>query len=186
MRVIPRMTVVVPADSVEAKKATLAAAELCGPVYIRLGRNPSPVITKEEDPFEIGKASVIADGGDLAIFACGQMVYEAMLARELLKKDGIGARLVNLHTPKPVDREVIRKAALETGAIVTVEEHSVFGGLGSAVAEAVVQLAPVPMRMVGIRDAFGVSGETTELFEYFKINAKHIASAAKEALKMKR
>src|SRR3989338_4647335 len=134
MRILPNMTVVVPADAIEAEKATIQAAAIQGPVYIRLGRNPSPVLTKKEDIFKIGKANIIKDGKDVAIFACGQMVYEAIKAGEILEKEGVSARIVNLHTPKPIDKDVIIKAARETGAIVTVEEHTVYAGLGSAVA----------------------------------------------------
>src|SRR3989338_32332 len=135
MRILPNMKVVVPADAIEAKKATIEAAAIQGPVYIRLCRNPSPVLTKKEDIFKIGKANIIKDGKDVAIFACGQMVYEAIKAGEILEKEGVSARIVNLHTPKPIDKDVIIKAARETGAIVTVEEHTVYAGLGSAVAE---------------------------------------------------
>ncbi|MFA5146677.1 MAG: transketolase family protein [Candidatus Omnitrophota bacterium] len=186
MRIIPNMTVVVPADALEAKKATIASAGIKGPVYIRLGRSPSPVITKKEDIFRIGKANVIRDGKDVTIFACGQMVYEAMVASDMLAKEGIDARIVNLHTPKPVDKDAIIKAAKDTGAVVTAEEHTVLGGMGSAVAEVLSQNFPVPVKMVGLADRFGVSGEPDELFEYFGINAKHIAKAAKEALSAKR
>ncbi len=186
MRVLPNMTVLVPADAIEARKATLASAGLPGPVYIRLGRNPAPVVTKEDDPFEIGKANVLRNGRDLTIFACGHMVYESILACDMLEKENISSGLVNLHTPKPIDREIIIKAAEKTGAIVTAEEHAIFGGFGSAIAEVVVQEYPVPVKMVGIRDVFGVSGKPDELFEYFMIKAKDIASAAKEVLKMKK
>lgn len=186
MRILPNMTVVVPCDSHEARKATIESVNINGPVYIRLGRNPAPVLTKKEDFFKIGKASVLRDGSDLTIFACGHMVYEAILACDILEKDGVKARLVNLHTPKPIDRDVIIKAARDTGAIVTAEEHTIAGGFGSAVAEVVIQNCPVPMKMVGIQDRFGVSGEPDELFEYFGLKAKNIVSAAKEALRMKK
>ncbi|MFC1590369.1 transketolase family protein [Candidatus Omnitrophota bacterium] len=185
MRVLPNMTVLVPCDATEAKKATFAAAGTEGPVYMRLGRGKAPVITKEEDPFEIGKANVLVDGTDCAIFSCGQMVYEGLLACELLKAEKISARLVNLHTPKPIDRECVIKAAKETGCIVTAEEHAVFGGFGSAIAEVVVAEHPVPVKMIGVCDEFGVSGAPCELFEHFKLTAKDIASAAKEVIKKK-
>jgi transketolase len=185
MRILPNMTVVVPCDAVEAKKATLEAAKLAGPVYLRLGRNASPVITKAEAPFKIGKADVLRDGKDVTIFACGQMVWEAVKACEALEKEGVRPRLVNLHTPKPIDRDVITEAARETGAIVTVEEHTVFGGMGSAVAEVIAENCPVPMKMVGVHDRFGVSGEPDELFDYFGLSAKHIVKAAKEVLTKK-
>jgi len=185
MRILPNMTIVVPCDALEAEKATIEAAKASGPVYLRLGRASIPVITKEGDPFKIGKANVLREGKDVAIFACGQMVYEAMKACDELRKEGINARLVNLHTPKPIDKDAILKAARETGAIVTAEEHTVLGGLGSAVAEVVSQSHPVPIKMVGVQDRFGVSGDPAELFEYFGLTPKNIVSAAKEAIRMK-
>lgn len=186
MRILPNMTIIVPCDAVEAKRATIEAASLKGPVYIRLGRSGAPVITKPEDPFKIGKANTLIDGKDLTIFACGHMVYEAILACEALAKDGLSARLVNMHTPKPIDKDCIIKAARETGAIVTAEEHTIAGGFGSAISEVVIENHPVPIKFVGVRDRFGVSGEPDELFEHFGLKAKNIISAAKEAIKMKR
>ena len=186
MRMLPNMTIVVPCDAVEAERATLEAAKIKGPVYLRLGRAGMPVITKEEDYFKIGRANTLREGKDLTIFACGQMVYEAMLACDMLEKEGIKVRLVNLHTPKPIDRDAVMKAAYETGAIVTVEEHTIAGGFGSAIAEVVAQTHPVPIKMVGIQNRFGLSGEPAELFEYFGLTPKHIAAAAKDALKMKK
>ncbi|MBN2452995.1 MAG: transketolase family protein, partial [Candidatus Omnitrophica bacterium] len=144
------------------------------------------VITKESDSFREGKASILREGKDLAIFACGQMVYESILACDELAKEGIKARLVNLHTIKPIDRDAIISAAYETGAIVTVEEHTVMGGFGSAIAEIAAQDRPVPIKMVGIRNRFGVSGEPDELFEYFGLKPKNIVLAAREALQMKK
>ena len=170
----------------EAKKATMESVDVKGPVYIRLGRSGVPVITREETPFRIGRADVLKDGNDVAIFACGQMVHEAIAACDSLKKEGINARLINLHTPKPIDRDAVVKAARETGAIVTAEEHTVMGGLGSAVAEVVSQEAPVPVKMVGVKDRFGVSGEPAELFGYFGLTAKDIVKAAKAALALKK
>ncbi|MBN1526703.1 MAG: transketolase family protein [Candidatus Omnitrophica bacterium] len=186
MRIIPSMTVIVPADAVEAKKATIAAAKIKGPVYIRLGRAPVPVITRQEDVFEVGRANVLREGEDVAIFACGQMVCEALTACDILEKEGVKARLINLHTPKPIDKETVLKAAKETGAIVTAEEHTVMGGFGSAIAEVVAGDSPVPVKMVGVKDRFGLSGEPDELFAYFGIKAKDIAAAAREAIKMKK
>ncbi len=185
MRIIPNMTVVVPCDALEAKRATIEAAKIKGPVYLRLGRSGVPVITKEEDIFKIGKANTLRDGKDLSIFACGQMVSEALWAADELAKEGIKARVINLHTPKPIDRDAIIKAALETGAIVTAEEHTVMGGMGSAIAEVVVQSCPVPMKMVGVQNRFGCSGEPEELFKYFGLTANDIVKAAREALQMK-
>lgn len=186
MRIIPNMTVVVPCDAMEAKRATIDAASLKGPVYLRLGRSGVPAITKKEDYFKIGKANVLKEGKDLTIFACGQMVSEALSAYDTLNKEDIKARVVNLHTPKPIDKDAVIKAAKETGAIVTCEEHTVMGGLGSAVAEVVVQDRPVPMKMVGVKDRFGQSGEPNELFKYFGLTAADIVKAAKDVLAMKK
>ncbi|MCX5678795.1 MAG: transketolase family protein [Candidatus Omnitrophica bacterium] len=186
MRILPNMTVVVPCDALEAQKATVEAAKIKGPVYLRFGRAPIPVITKEGNSFKIGKANILKAGKDITIFACGQMVYEAMLACNELEKEGISARLVNLHTPKPIDKDAIISAAYETGAIVTVEEHTVLGGLGSAIAEVVIQACPVPMKMVGVQDRFGVSGDPGELFKHFGLTPNNIVLAAKEALSMKK
>lgn len=186
MRVLPNMTVVVPADAKEAKKATIQAAmDIKGPVYIRLGRSPSPVVTKDEDIFKIGRAGILREGNDLSIIACGLMVYEGLSACDELLKDGIKARLINLHTPKPMDKETVLKAAKETEAIVTAEEHLLFGGMGSAVAEFLSQNYPVPIKMVGINDRFGESGKTSELFKAFNLTSVDIVKAAKEVLKMK-
>jgi transketolase len=185
MRILPNMTVIVPCDALEAKKATVEAARTRGPVYIRLGRNASAVITGEGDPFVIGKANVLREGTDVAIIACGQMVYEALIACEILEQDGIKARVVNLHTPKPIDEDAVISAARQTGAIVTAEEHTLAGGLGSAVAEFTSRTVPVPIRMVGIKDRFGLSGEPDELFEHFALKAKNIADAARQAVAAK-
>ena len=186
MRILPNMTIVVPCDALEAKRATIESAGIKGPVYIRLGRSGAPVITKESEPFKIGKANIIRDGKDVSIFACGTMVYEAMLACDELKRDGIDARLINLHTPKPIDKDCIVKCAKETGAIVTVEEHTIAGGFGSAISEVVIENCPVPIKFVGIRDKFGVSGEPAELFEHFGLTKKNIIQAAKAVVKMKK
>ena len=185
MRIIPNMTIVVPCDAVEARKATVESARIKGPVYLRFGRSGVPVITNKDDFFKIGKANVLKDGKDVSIFACGQMVCEALLAAGELKAEGIAARVINLHTPKPIDKEVIIKAAKETGAIVTCEEHTVMGGFGSAIAEVVIQNHPVPVKMVGVMDKFGVSGEPDELFRHFGLTSKDIVKAAKEAIRMK-
>lgn len=184
MRVLPNMTVLVPCDSVEAKKATLKAAEWNGPVYIRLGRNKSPIITDESDPFEVGKGVLIKSGKDVTIVACGQMVYEAMKAADLLSKEKIDARVINLHTLKPVDEKILIKAAKETGAFVTAEEHSLYGGVGGVVSEVVSQYCPVPIKMIGTKEC-GQSGSPQELFECYNLMAEDIAKAARDALKMK-
>jgi transketolase len=185
MRVLPNMTVIVPADYHETKKAVAWAAEYVGPVYLRFGREPVPVVTKPEDVFVMGKANLINDGTDVTIANNGPVLREAMEAVQLLKAMGISARLLNIHTVKPIDREAIAKAAFDTGAIVTVEEHQVAGGFGSAVAEAVVQTHPVPMRFIGIQDRFGESGTPEELFEEFGLTAKHIVAAVEDVLKAK-
>jgi len=186
MRILPNMSIIVPADAVEAKKATIAAAKHKGPVYLRLGRANVPVVTKETGEFRLGRADVLREGNDVAIMACGQMVSEALLACDELAVSGVKAKVVNIHTPKPLDRETVIKAARQTGAVVTAEEHTVLGGLGSAISEVLSQEAPVPIKMVGVRDRFGVSGEPDELFEYFGLKAKHIVKAALEVIKMKR
>jgi transketolase len=186
MRMLPNMSIIVPCDALEAKKATLAAAAMKGPVYLRLGRSAIETITRPEEEFVIGKAIQMREGRDIAIFACGHMVHEALKAHDELKKSGINARVINMHTPKPIDRETVVRAARETGAIVTVEEHTLYGGFGSAIAEVVVEECPVPMRMVGIRDTFGESGEPEELYKHFGITAADVVNAAKEALKGRR
>jgi len=187
MRCLPNMTVVVPCDALETRKATVAIGKMHGPAYVRFGREPIPVITDEKTPFTLGKAETFRDGSDLSIIACGYMVGEALNAAETLaKEDKVGARVINLHTIKPIDRAAIAKAAAETGAIVTAEEHQVMGGFGSAVAEVAAQECPVPMRMVGIQDRFGESGEPEELLEAFGCCARSIVAAAREVLKQKR
>lgn len=185
MRILPNMKVVIPADAEEAKKATIQAAAMDGPVYLRFGRSASPVFTKPDDFFRIGRANLIRDGKDATIIACGQMVWESILACEALEKDGITARLINLHTPKPIDSRIIIESARKTGCIVTAEEHTVMGGMGSAVCEVLAENFPVPVRMIGIRDRFGVSGESDELFKHFGLTAEDIVKAVKEVIKKK-
>jgi len=186
MRVLPHMTVIVPCDALEAKRATIEAASIKGPVYIRLGRSKVPTLTKEEAPFKIGKANLMKDGTDLTIFACGIMVAAALEARETLAKENIEARVVNMHTPKPIDKDAIKKAAKETGAIVTAEEHNIKGGLGSAISEVTSSECPVPIKMVGINDRFGESGTEKDLLRELGLEAKDIVKAAKQVLKMKK
>lgn len=185
MRCLPKMTVVVPCDLTETKKATMASAYKDGPVYIRYGRENVPIITKEDAPFEIGKACVLREGKDIAIIACGTMVYEALMAADILEKKGIKAKVINMHTVKPIDEKAIIDAAKECGAIVTAEEHQIFAGLGSAVAEVIVRNAPVPMEFVGVNDTFGESGEPYDLMEKFGLKDVNIALAAEKALKRK-
>ncbi len=186
MRVLPNMTVIVPADYHETKKAVTWACEYIGPVYLRFGREPVPVVTGPEDPFVMGRANLINEGTDVTICNNGPVLREAMEAVEMLKEKGISARLLNVHTVKPIDRDAIATAARETGAIVTVEEHQVMGGFGSAVAEAVVQTHPVPMRFIGIQDRFGESGTPEELFEEFGLGSHYIVAAVEDVIKVKK
>ena len=185
MRVLPNMTMIVPCDSVEARKATIKSAEWKGPIYIRLGRNSSPVLMEENDPFEIGKGILVKKGKDVTIIACGQMLYESMKAARYLSKEGIDAMIINLHTLKPVDEEILIKAARETGAVVTAEEHSLYGGLGGVVSEVLSQNYPVPIKMIGVKEC-GQSGSPQELFKCFNLQSEDIAKAAKSVLKMKK
>jgi len=184
MRMLPNMTVVVPADAEEAFEATKQAVDIPGPVYLRLGRSAEPIIQGKPD-FTIGKAGVLAEGSDITIIACGHMVLRALEAAKDLKAKGISARVIDLHTPKPIDKEVITRAAEETGAIVTVEEHTVYGGMGSAVAEVIVETCPVIMTMMGIRGEFGVSGEPDKLYEHYGLTGKHIAGETEALLARK-
>jgi len=186
MRVLPGMTVVVPCDAIEAKKATISVAEINGPCYLRFAREATPVFTKEEDFFQIGKANVLNDGSDVTIIACGPIVYESLLAAEQLQKEGISTRVINMHTIKPLDEEVILKAALETGAIVTAEEHQIFGGLGGAVAEVLAKNNPTPMEMIGVKDTFGESGTPEELAEKYELTSNDIVKAVKNVLSRKK
>lgn len=185
MRCIPNMTVVVPCDAPQTKKATLAVAAAIGPTYLRFGREKSPVITTEETPFEIGKAQTFRKGKDVAIVACGILVANALKAAEELAKDGIECMVVNNHTIKPMDEAAIVAAAKTCGAVVTVEEHQVQGGMGSRVAEILSQHHPVPMEYVGMQDRFGESGTADELIEHFGMGASAIKDAVKRALDRK-
>ena len=184
MRSIPGMVVINPADDIEAKEAVKAAYEYEGPVYLRFGRLAVEDINKEDYKFEIGKGVQLTDGTDVTIVATGLMVSYALEACEMLKQEGISARVVNIHTIKPIDEELITLAAKETGAIVTAEEHSIYGGLGSAVCEVVCKNCPVPVKMVGT-ESFGASGTPAELFEIYGLTAKDIAEKAKEAISLK-
>ncbi len=185
MRCLPNMTVLVPCDVVETKKATMAAAYWAGPVYIRYGRETIPIITEESTPFEIGKAVKMKDGKDVCIMACGSMVYEALMAAEILEKEGIKARVLNIHTIKPIDKQAIIEAAKDCGAIVTAEEHQIFGGFGSAVAEVVVNNCPVPMEFIGMKDCFGESGKPADLMVKYGLKDVNIVEAVKRVLKRK-
>ena len=185
MRTIPGMTVINPADAVEAAKAVRAAVKLDGPAYLRFGRLAVPGIFDDSYSFEIGKGVQLKEGRDVAIIATGLLVSEALDAAELLKNQGISARVINIATIKPIDREIIIAAARDTGAIVTAEEHSILGGLGGAVAETVCEAAPVPVLRVGVEDVFGKSGPGAELLKLFGLTAENIAAKAKQAIALK-
>lgn len=185
MRVLPNMTVIVPADAAETRAAVRWAAAHYGPVYIRMGRAKCDDITDPEAVFTPGKAAVLRKGYDITIMACGIMTAKALAAADILKGAGITARVINMSSIKPIDEETIIKAAAETGAIVTAEEHSVRGGLGSAVAEVVVKHAPVPMAMIGVEDRFGESGKADDLLKAYGLTAAHIAETALRLYKRK-
>ena len=187
MRTIPGMVVMNPSDAVEARCAVEAAIKYDGPVYVRFGRLPVSVINDNEDyKFEIGKGVKLCDGTDVTIIANGLMVEQALIAREILREDGISASVVNMHTIKPIDKELIIAEAQQTGAIVTTEEHNIIGGLGSAVAEVVAEVCPVPVVRHGVPDQFGKSGAGKDLLEYFGLNANGIVEKAKIALNLKK
>ena len=182
MRTIPGMTVINPSDGMSTAKLLEKAMEIDGPCYIRLGRSAVPVFYDESADFEIGRGKTLKDGKDVTIIATGIMVREAMTAAEELKKQGVDARVIDIHTIKPIDKDLIIKAAKETGAIVTAEEHSVIGGLGSAVAEVTAMEAPVKMRFVGQHDVFGESGKPEELKKKYGMTADDIVRAVRELI----
>lgn len=187
MRTIPGMTIINPADDVEARQAVESAINYVGPVYMRFGRLAVPVFNdKNTYKFELGKGVVLRDGTDVTIVATGLMVYEALEASKTLADEGISARVVNIHTIKPLDTELICRCANDTGIIVTVEEHSIIGGLGSAVAEAVTGSCPVPVVRVGVNDEYGCSGPAVELLKKFGLCAENIVAKTKEAVKLKK
>lgn len=186
LRALPNMTLVVPCDYEQARKATIAVGEIYGPAYIRFGRSAVPLFTSEDTPFEIGKANVYIEGNDVALIACGLLVWEALQAAEILKeKHNINARVIDCHTIKPIDVHTITMAARECGAIVTAEEHQVYGGLGGAVAEVVVKNCPVPMELIGIPDTFGGSGEPEELLDIHGLNRHSLVASALKAVERK-
>ena len=180
MRSIPGMTVICPADDVEARAAVKAAYEFEGPVYLRFGRSGVPVIHDEPFRFEIGKGEVLQDGNDVAIIATGLMVAEALKAAEELRKDGINARVINMATIKPLDEELVLKAAKECGKVITCEEHSVIGGLGEAVSSLLAEKLPTPVRRIGVMDEFGHSGPAADLLKDFGLSAENIVKTVKE------
>ncbi|HEY4486377.1 MAG TPA: transketolase C-terminal domain-containing protein [Candidatus Paceibacterota bacterium] len=186
MRPIPNMTIVAPCDALEARKATLALLDIDGPCYMRLAREKTPVFTTEETPFEIGKASIFKEGDDVAIIACGPLVYNALRTAEELAEEGIEAMVINSHTIKPLDEETILGVAKKCGAIVTVEEHQVTGGLGGAVAEYLGQVCPTIIERIGVQNQFGQSGTPKELIEHYGMGVSAIKEAAQKAIKAKK
>jgi transketolase len=185
-RAIPGMTVISPADPVEQALATRAILEFEGPVYMRTGRSAAVRLFGEDHVFEIGKGQILRHGTDVTLVACGVEVARALKAAEMLDEEGIEARVVNMPTIKPIDGVLLKRCAEETGCMVTAEDHNIYGGLGSAVAEAVTKNHPCPIEFVGLKDSFGTSGEPDELAEYFQITAPYIAAAAKRAILRKK
>ncbi|MCG2789851.1 MAG: transketolase family protein, partial [Actinomycetia bacterium] len=186
MRVMPNMTVIAPTDYNMTKAVVRAAAAHYGPVYIRLTRDPLPIIYEENISFEIGKAIKLYDGNDLTIISVGDMTYTAIKAVDLLKKQGISAALIDMPTIKPIDEEMVIKEAKYSGAIVTVEDHQIIGGLGSAVSEVLSENYPISLKRIGIRDTFAESGEFELLLDKYGLSAAHIVEAAKHVIKMKK
>jgi len=184
-RCLPNLAVIVPGDYEETKKATLEAAKIKGPVYIRFAREATPVFTTKESPFLVGKANILKEGRDVSIIACGPLVYEALVAAKNLATKKIDVEVINNHTIKPLDEKTIIKSAKKTGAVVTVEEHQIMGGAGSAVMEILGKHHPVPVEMVGINDTFGKSGQPEELLKEFGCTAKDITSAVIKVIKRK-
>ncbi|MBF1736680.1 MAG: transketolase family protein, partial [Trueperella pyogenes] len=185
MRAIPDMTVIVPADSCEMEKAVRAAYEYEGPVYLRVGKLKVPDVTTADTPFEVGKAIRFREGSDVTLISTGNMLFETLKAAEILAEKGVSAEVLHMHTVKPIDSEAIAESARKTGAVVTVEEHSILNGLGSAVAETLCEKYPVPLRRVGTKDVFGLSGTMDELMDYFGLRAEPIAATALEAIQAK-
>jgi transketolase len=185
MRPIPNMTIIAPCDVHEAKKATIAISKIDGPCYVRYAREKTPVFTTEKTPFKIGKANVLRDGKDVAIIACGPLVYNALKAADELKRSKIDCMVINSHTIKPLDEKTILEAAKKCKAVVTVEEHQVTGGLGGAIAEFLAKKQPTPIEFIGVQNRFGESGSPTELIEHFGMGVKHIKAAVKKVVKRK-
>ncbi len=182
MRTLPNMTVIQPSDAVEAEKAVLALASYKGPAYLRLGRGKVPIIHGEDYKFEIGKGELLKKGNDVSIIASGSMVHEALKAAEELEKQKISVRVINIHTIKPIDKTIIIKAAKETGCIVTAEDHSIIGGLGSAVSEVLTENIPVPLERVGTKDTFGESGKPEELYKKYGLTPDDIIKSVKKVM----
>ncbi|USN95399.1 MAG: transketolase family protein [Candidatus Nomurabacteria bacterium] len=186
MRALPNMTVIAPSDSIEAEKATIALAKYKKPAYMRLAREAVPIISTKDTPFEIGKAYVYDEGADITIIATGTMTYHALVASEILYKEGIEAEVIHCPTVKPLDAITIIKSVKKTRCAITVEEHQITGGLGGAVAEFLSEHLPVPLRRVGVHDRFGESGKPDELFEHLGLTAKHIALVAHQTYQSRR
>ena len=185
MRMLPNMKVVVPCDAEEAKKATAESAEIAGPVYLRLFRNSTPAITSAHTPFKIGKASVFKEGRDVAVFACGPIIFNAIAAAKQIESDGMSVAVINVHTIKPLDEETILKYARSARAVVSVEEHQIAGGLGSAISELLAKEFPVPMEFVGVDDKFGESGKPEELIEKYGMGVESIKKAVRKVFSRK-
>lgn len=185
MRTLPNMIVISPADSIETEKAVLAAAKIIGPVYIRFGREATPIVTIPQTPFKIGRADLLKSGTDITVVACGIMVYEALIAARKLERLGVDAEVINMHTIKPIDQQTILRSVKKTGAVVSCEEHQIAGGMGSAVAELLSAHLPVPQEYIGIHDHFGESGRPTELMQKYGLTSDDIVRAVMRAHRRK-
>ncbi|MRJ08457.1 transketolase family protein [Ornithobacterium rhinotracheale] len=185
MKMLPGMTVICPCDYNETKAATIAAAEFDGPVYLRFGRPSWPIFTKADEKFEIGKGKMMIEGTDVTIVATGHLVWEAIVAQDVLEKEGISAEVINIHTIKPLDEEIILKSVAKTGCVVTAEEHNVLGGLGESVARVLSENNPVPQEYVAVMDSFGESATPMELMKKYKIDSTAIVEKVKKVLERK-
>ncbi|MDR0915218.1 MAG: transketolase family protein [Endomicrobium sp.] len=187
MRCIPNMKVICPCDFIETKKAVIASRQINGPIYIRYSRETTPIITTQETPFIFGKANVMHNGSDVAIMSCGNMVYESLQAASILRiQKGISSMVINFHTIKPIDESIIIKAAQKCKAIVSVEEHQIYGGLGSAISEVLTKHIPVPLETIGIENSFGESGKPAELLQKFKLTSLNIIDTVIKVMKRKK
>ena len=183
MRSLPNIIVLAPADYYQTKKATLEAAKIKGPVYIRFARQASPLLTNEKSPFQIGKAQIMCPGQDLTIIGCGPILAEALIAVDKLKEKNIKVELINCHTIKPLDKNTILKSVRKTGRLITIEDHQKAGGLGSAIAEMLAENYPLPMELIGVNDTFGESGKPKELWDKYGLSSSYIVNAALKILK---
>jgi transketolase len=186
MKMLPGMTVIVPCDYNQTKAATIAIADLEGPVYLRFGRPVWPVFTNPDEPFVIGKAQQLAEGNDVSIFACGHLVWKSIEAAKVLKEKGIHADVINIHTIKPLDEAAVLKSIKKTGCAVTAEEHNVIGGLGDSIAQTATKHFPIPIEMIGTQDTFGESGKPTELLKKYGLETENIVAAVEKAISRKR